>query len=768
MSTHNRPPTIGTSVPRFDAPSKVTGRERYAADYYSGDMLWAGAKRAGIPHALLKSIDTSAAEKVEGVVRVLTWRDVPGANRIGILRQDEPILADRKVRHAGDAVALVIARSRAALAAALRLVAITCEPLPGVFNAEEALRDGSPLVHEEYDEGNLVRYVSVEKGRGLDGLGDCDIIEEAAFDLPRQEHAYLETEAGFSYTTDGGKLVIVASTQTPFRDRREIALALGLNVEDVRVIAPHLGGAFGGKDGITVQCLIGLAALLTKGVAVKMWWDREESFLAGVKGLPARLHYRLGAKRDGTFHALVVKAYFDTGAYASLGGEIMTLALEHAGSCYRIPHTSIEGWCAYTNNPVGGPFRGFGVPQVTAAMEQVVDMIALRVGLDPLSIRLKNGLKEGDKNCIGITLDTSTGILECLEGLQDHPFWVDRQEWCSADAPPFTKRAVGMAAMAHAMGYPAAVPDFANAKIEVTTEGRFVVYAGVSDMGQGNSSTYVQIAGAILNQPPGLMDVILPDTEATLPSGSSSASRTTYVYGNALIEATEILKQRLIIQAARLMNAADRENLRLVTGAVLHEPTGASVSLADVAALMDAQERSATAFYQARAATDQVDRIYLGPHILYSYGAHLAGIEIDLLTGRVDVLRYLAFTDAGRVINPQLYEQQIHGAIAQGIGYALMEDFSVKNGKVATTNLATYIIPSSLDIPDMDSRAVQTEEASGPFGMKGVGEVAISGVLPAIANGLADALGVRLFRAPFTAERVLRAISSLENEEEEG
>jgi CO/xanthine dehydrogenase Mo-binding subunit len=752
-------PSVGDIFPRFDGPSKVTGRERYAADHYEEGMLWAGTKRAGVPHALLKGIDTEAAETGEGVVRVLTWKDIGGTNRVGMIRQDQPVLVDSVIRHAGDAVALVVARSKDSLERALDLVTFDYETLPGVFDAGEALREGAPLVHDENDTGNLVRFVSAGTGGGEEAFAECSVVVEAVFDLPRQAHAYLETEAGWARLDDDGRLVIVASTQTPFRDVREVAGALGLAPEGIRIMAPYLGGAFGGKDGTTVQCLLGLAAMSVPGETVKMWWDREESFVAGVKRLPARLSYGLGAKEDGTFHALSVRAFFDAGAYASLGGEIMTLGLEHAGSCYRMANASIEGRCAYTNNPVGGPFRGFGVPQTTAAMEQVVDMAASKLGLDPIAIRLKNALRQGDRNCIGVPLHTSTGIVECLEGLKAHPFWVDRERWCR-EAPPFRKRGVGVAAMAHAMGYPAIVPDFGNAKIEVTKAGRFIVYAGVADMGQGNASTYVQMAAAILGQPAGSMDLVLPDTDRTLPSGSSSASRTTYVYGNALIEATERLKAAILSRATVMMGLEDGDRVRLLPGRAADEGSGASVDLADVAARLTAEERSATGFFQAEAATDLAHLIYLGPHILFSYGAHLAAVEVDVLTGRVEVVCYIVFTDAGRVVNPQVYEQQVQGAVAQGLGYALMEDCLVEEGLITTKNFAAYIVPSSVDVPPIESRAVETNEESGPFGMKGLGEVVISGVLPTIGNALAGALGVRLPRAPFTPERVLAALSS--------
>jgi CO/xanthine dehydrogenase Mo-binding subunit len=761
---NNTSEKIGKTIPRFDAVTKVTGRERYAADYYGEDFLWTGVKRAGIPHALLKAIHTGKVRDIPGVAAVLTHEDVKGTNRYGIIRKDEPVLADKKIHHCGDAVALVLAEDREALRRAIENISFDYEPLPGVFDPEEALKEGAIPVHEDNSEGNVIRYVPVETGNPGSAFNECDTVVEAVFEVPRQEHAYLETEAGWAYFDKDGQLVIIVATQTPFRDRFEIAPALGLDMEKIHLIVPYLGGAFGGKDGITVQCLLGLAALHSGGRSVKMWWDRQESFLASVKRLPARMYYRLGAKGDGTLHALECRLYFDGGAYASLGGEIMTLAAEHAGSAYRIPHVSIKGWCVYTNNPVGGPFRGFGVPQVTAAMEQMMDILALKIKMDPLEIRKKNTVRRGDKNCLGVTLTHSTGAGECLKVLSEHPLWKEKDTW-KALAGPFKARGVGIACMAHAMGYPPMVPDVANAKIEITEEGKIRVYAGVVDMGQGNASTYLQIAGEILSQGVTDMELVLPDTERTLPSGSSSASRTTYTYGNALIKAAAALKSRMLEKASSLIPGSGAEECILAEGRVIHKPTGKEIPFHDLALFFDESERVCTDTFTMPVVEGMNDVIYMGPHIIYSYGAHLVYIEIDMLTGKAEIKQYLAVTDAGKVINPQAYEQQIQGAIAQGIGYALHEDYKVEGGVSRTPDLASYIIPTSMDTPEIISIPIEMGEESGPFGMKGVGEIAMSGPMPAIANAICDACGIRISRSPYTAEKILSALSYNERPE---
>jgi CO/xanthine dehydrogenase Mo-binding subunit len=751
-------PEIGRSVPRADAATKVTGSEKFAVDHYGENLLWAGVRRAGVPHGIIRNIDISAACDLPGVVKILTGRDVPGTNRQGIVHKDQPVICDKKVRHCGDAVALVLAQDLETLKEALNLIQVEIDPLPGVFGIDDALKPGDCLIHEEHPGGNVLLQATIEAGGGQAALAECDIILEETFEVPMQAHAFLETENGVAWQEADGKIVLIVSTQAPFRDKWEISHALGLPMDRIRVIGPYLGGGFGGKDGATVQCLLTLAALHAGGRRVKMWWDREENFLAGYKRHAARLHYRLGAKADGSLHALHCRVYYDTGAYAHLGGEVMALGMEHAGGPYRIPHTLIEGWCLYTNNPVAGAMRGFGVIQVSFAFERMMDLLAAKLSMDPLALRMQNALRQGDRNCAGVTLTHSTGIRDCLEKIRSHPLWTDREAW-KASAGPFSKRGVGLAAVFNAMGYGRGLPDSAIAKVEITTEGRIIVYCGVSDMGQGNATAFFQIAGQILCQESSLIDLVQPDTERTLPSGSASASRTTYTYGNALVRVCEELRRRIVGRAALLLLVDTLDDLELLPGRVRHPATGREIPLKMLAATLTDPERICIYQYLMPVVKDPPDTgkaFRIGfPHLLFSYGAHLACIEVDELTGALAVKDYLTVTDAGRVINPQSCEQQIQGAVAQGIGYALCEELRLQAGCILTPDFSTYIIPCASDIPDMTALTVDTYEDSGPFGMKGVGEVATNGPLPAIANALADACGIHAIRSPLTAERVL-------------
>ena len=529
-----------------------------------------------------------------------------------------------------------------------------------------------------------------------------------------------------------------------------------------------LGGAAGRggarrASGATVQCLLALAALHAGGRPVKMQWNREESMVAGYKRHPCRLHYRLGASHDGCLQAFDCSLVYDTGAYAHLGGEVMELGMEHAGGPYRIPHVLIEGRCVFTNNPVAGAMRAFGVCQVAFAMESMMDLLAQRLNLDPLALRLRNALIDGDVNCAGMRLTTSTGIAGCLEMLRAHPLWQQRQAW-KAQAPPYTRRGVGLAAVFNAAGYGGKVRDAAIAKVELTAEGRIVVHNAVADMGQGNGSAFVQMAGHILNQDADQLELRQPDTRTAYPSGSASAGRTTYTFGNALIKACEELRERLINRAGLLLFLDDDRDLCLAPGRVIHPPTGRAIPFAQLAVFMPQEDRVCISQFVAPVCEHPPDTskgFFIGfPHVLFAYGAHLVRVEVDLLTGRIRTCEYVAATDGGTVLNPCLFDQQIQGGVAQGLGYALMEDVVRCEGKVASDNLTTYLIPAALDLPDIGSLRYPGTEASGPFGLKGVGEVAMNGPLPAVANAVDDACGIRLHHAPLTPERILLALEA--------
>jgi CO/xanthine dehydrogenase Mo-binding subunit len=721
-------------------------------------MLWAGAKRAGVAHGRILAVHTADAEAVAGVVKVLTRKDVPGTNRQGIIHKDQPVLAGQKVRHCGDPVALVLAENREALKLALSNIRLDVETLPGVFDPESALAPDAPKVHET---GNTLMEAVIRKGDPDKAFLECDVILEDCFDVPFQEHAFLETQNGVAQLTADGTLEMTVSTQAPFRDRMEIGHALGIDFSKIRVISPYLGGGFGGKDGATVQCLLALAAMHAGGRPVKMVWEREESFIAGYKRHAAKLYYKLGASADGTLQCLECRLYYDTGAYSHLGGEVLELGMEHAGGPYRISHVKIQGWCVYTNNPIGGAMRGFGVCQVSFAIEQMMNRLAEKLEIDPLDLRMKNALCRGDRNSSGVTLVHSTGMFSCLKTLRSHSLWRHREGW-KADAGRFKRRGVGVCAVFNAMGYGRGLPDSAIAKVELTQSGKVRVYCGVADMGQGNASAFVQMAGEILCQDVEHLELVLPDTERTYPSGSASAGRTTYTYGNALIGACRRLKEKLMHRASLFLFLDRTDGLVLLPGRVCHLPSGREIPFSMLGSMFPESDRISIDQYVMSVALDgnlDAAGFKIGfPHVFFSYSAHLAGIEIDELTGRISVLFYLAVTDAGRIVNPQGVAQQVQGGVAQGLGYALCEAVALRDGQIMNPSFTDYIIPTALDMPDIISLTVETDEPTGPFGMKGVGEVCMNGPLPAVAGAVHDAIGGWCRRSPISPGHIMESL----------
>jgi len=761
MSDSVTPP----APPRADALAKATGAERYVQDQAPADCLWAGAYRPGaglgIAHGRLRAVDTKAALAVPGVVRVLTAADVPGTNLQGIIHKDQPVLCGEVIRHAGDPVALVLAQSAQALREGLAALKADIEPLPGVFDPEEALKKDAPLVHAGRKGGNLLLGAVIEKGDAKAALKRAPVVVRGEFSTPVQEHAFLETECGFARLLPDGTLDMTVSTQAPFRDRFEIGHALGLPPFRIRVRAPYLGGGFGGKDGSTVQCLLGLAALFAAGRPVRLAWDREESLLAGYKRHAVCLRYALGAEADGTLLALSCRLIYDTGAYAHLGGEVMELGMEHAAGPYRVPHVRIEGRCVYTNNPIAGAFRGFGVAQVSPAFEGLMDALAAKLGMDPLALRRKNILHRGDVNPVGVTLTSSVHLDRCLDVLERHPLWTGREAWRKA-APPLARRGVGLACVFNGMGYGRGLADMAIAKVELTTAGGFLVYSGVADMGQGNASAFALLTAQELNQEPAAISLLQPDTELCHPSGSSSAGRTTYTYGNALLRACAAMRRKLLARAAMALFADDLELLELIPGAVRRKDNGRALPLAALAGFLNRDDRICVAEFLMPVAQNPPDTgkaFPIGfPHLFFAHAAHLARIEADELTGRVRVCDYVAVTDGGRVLDRSCFDQQAQGGVAQGLGYALTEDFRLREGHIETRDLSTYLIPTALDVPDIVSLAAEAEEETGPHGLKGVGEVSLNGPAPAIAAAIADATGTRPRELPYTPERVLAAL----------
>ncbi|MCD6420729.1 MAG: xanthine dehydrogenase family protein [Synergistetes bacterium] len=740
---------IGKPLNRVDGEIKVTGRHLYPSDMWEDGTLLLGLKRSVHPHAIIKRVDTQEASKVDGVVRIFTYKDISGTNRYGVVHKDQQVLAEEKVRYIGDAICLVAATNREALKEAIDKIKVEYEVLPAVFDPVEAMKENAPKIHKS---GNILQHTTVSYGDVEKGFKESDIIIEGSYSVPFIDHTPMETEAGFAKMQDG-KITVWAGTQTPFRDRKEISKALGIPEEKIRVIAPFFGGGFGRKDGITVQIYLALAAYILKR-PVKIYYSREESIQTSYHRHAAVMYYKTGAKRDGMLTAVQARLIFDTGAYASFGGEVMSLGVEHFAGPYRVPNSRVDGYAVYTNNIIGGAMRGFGVPQVTFAFESQMDKIAKALNMDRWEIRYKNALEHGDKTAIGHTLIYSTGVKRTLKKVRESNLWKGKDKLI-AESTPFKRRGWGIACSYQGGGLGVGIPDFAEAKVELLPSGRYRVYGGISDMGQGNTTGYVQIASAALNAPVEMIEYTTPDTDRTLDSGPSAASRTTYIYGKALLGAIELLKDEILQVAAEKLSCP-KNSCKLIDDRV--ESDKGTIHLSEIYKLLPEKKRVSTFYVDMPISKDRRDIGSGLPHIVYAYATHLAVVEVDILTGKVRVIGYCSVSDVGKVINPPVFEGQVEGAVAQGIGAALTEGIKLKDGLALNNNFTTYIVPTAVDVPQIEVIAVESAEPTGPFGLKGTGEINVDAPPAAVVSAIENAVGVRVSSLPVSPEEIIKSI----------
>jgi len=755
---------VGKPVNRIDGPEKVTGEQKYMTDYHYPDMTFGKVLRSKYPFAKIKSIDTSNAKAHPEVICVLTHEDVPGFNGFGIVTPDQPVLCEDIVRCTGDAIALVAAETLEAAEEALGLIEVDYEPLEAVTDPENAMVQGAPQLHPD---GNIHSHVVIKNGDIDKGFEEADFIFENTFFSPRQMHAFLETEGGWGKVDENGSLTIQCPSQYGHRDKLQIARALALNPQRIHVHSSPNGGGFGGKDEITVQIYLALLALNTNGRPVKLHLSREESVVAGIKRHPFKVTVKTGAKKDGTIVAHKVRAVADTGAYASLGGAVVALAIEHAAGPYKIENVDMEGFCVYTNNGISGAFRGFGVNQVCVGIETHIDMLAEKIGLDPIEIRMKNAYRQGDVSSLGHVVKSSVGTMETLERAQASDLWANRDLYKVQATEPWKKRGVALATSFHAVGMGLRTPDYGASSIELLEDGRFKVGLAIEEIGTGNGTVYAQVAAECLKCDIDHIVVIQGDTKETLDSGTISASRSTYTGGRAIATAAINMVSLLSETAAEILGASVDQIVVSQNKLTAASSESRSVSYKEMYQALKEKNQSTRVeghFYFPRE-KKELKNSGGAPHHLYGYMTHVVMVEVDTLTGETDVLKVVAIPDVGKVLNPQGLEGQTEGGAIMGIGYTLYEDVIMKNGYHQTRNLTDYIIPTIRETPVIETIPVESMEASGPFGAKGVAEVVMIPIIPAILNAIYDAVGVRIKKLPAKPEQIFQAIQESKSHE---
>ena len=736
---------MGRPVPRPDGIAKVNGQARFTDDYQFPNMLHGRALRAGLPHGLVRRIDTRRAGELPGVQAVLTAADIPGERNHGLVVYDWPVMVGvgERVRYVGDALALVAADTREIAGRALELIQVEIEAQPVVSDPERALAPESPRLH---DAGNLLKHIQVRKGDTRAGFEQADVVVEETYATPIQEHAFLEPECSLARIVEGGRVEVLVGSQIPYADREQIARCLGLPQEAVHVRGALIGGGFGGKEDIAGQIHAALLARAT-GRPVKVLYDRHESLLVHPKRHATRIRAKVGARRDGTLVAVETELYGDTGAYASLGDKVMTRATTHSNGPYSIPHARADCYAVYTNNPPAGAFRGFGVTQSAFAIESAMDELAARLGLDPVDLRRRNALRVGASTNTGQVLRESVGLLECIDRVDAEMRRLTAEPFRprTVDGDPRLRRAWGFAVGYKNTGLGGGAADKAGAEVELADDGTAEVRTASAELGQGLSTVLQMITAEELGLPVEQVRVLLSDTDRTPDGGPTTASRQTFVTGNAARLAAAALRQAVAATVAERFDCPPGE-VRFGDGRA--ESRGRSVSLGQAAAWMRAEGRAP----QAEAEYTAPETQPLGEpgdiHFAYAFAAQAAEVEVNLATGQVRAMRVITANDVGRALNPLGLAGQIDGGVVMGIGTALTEEFIVEEGVVFSDRLARYRMPSIAQTPEILSFVVEHPTADGPYGAKGVGEIVSIPTAPAITNGIYHACGVRIRRLP--------------------
>jgi CO/xanthine dehydrogenase Mo-binding subunit len=729
MSTQS----VGQSIPRIDARDKVTGKAPYSGDLSMPGMLFMKTLFAERPYARVKGIDTSKAEAAPGVAAVYTARDVP-VNEYGLQIPDQPVLCGPGsskpytdiVRFVGDQVAVVVAETEAQAAAALKLIEVDYEDLPALLDPISAMAPGAPILHPDRGQDNICVHYRIRKGDIETGFEKADVVVTGEYKTPVQEHAYLQPEAGLSYLDEEGRVTVVCAGQWTHADRGSIAHSLGLPEEQVRVIYPAIGGAFGGREDLSVQIVLALATLKLKR-PVKIIWSRRESIIGHGKRHASILKAKWGATKDGKLVAAENEIIADGGAYMYTTNKVLGNATITSSGPYFIPNIKTDVFGVYTNNVPGAAFRGFGAPQALYMAELQMDKLAEALGMDPVEFRLKNALRDGDTLGVGTPAPGPVSVVQVIEAARDNFGWGKDRGPKAGDGTSIV-RGCGFAAGFKNVGFSFGYQENCWAKVEVHGSEqieRAVLHHAGAEVGQGTHTVMVQMAAHVLGISPDKVEIFTSDSAKQGNSGSVSASRMTFMAGNAIKGAAEAALAR-----------------------------------------WNSEERPAVAEFKYLAPpTTHMDHDtgYSMPNFQYAYSAQAVEVEVDTETGQVRVLRVTAADDVGKAINPDLVVGQIEGAVVQAHGYAVTEAYKTnKDGKVISDQLSTYLLPTILDIPErVDAVLVEVPDPNGPWGARGVGELPLLPYAPAVAAAIHDATGVWIHEFPFTPERVLRALGKI-------
>lgn len=752
---------VGKSFPRYEGAQKASGLYTYTGDIVLPRMVYGKLKRSERPHARLARVDVNRARRAPGVIAVLSGEDIQ--TTFGIYINDEPVLAKEKVRYCGEPVAAVCAVSPEAAEEAVERIEVEYEDLTPVFDPLEAVKPDAALIHPDLDKytvspifrakshTNICTFVKFEKGDIQKGFDSADEIFEDFYYSQMVAHTPLETHVCIAQADPSGRVTLWDSTQSPFLIRRELAITLGLPLNRIRVIVPGVGGGFGGKSYTRIEPITAILAFHSNNRPVKVELTRQEEFEMTVHKEPAKIFFKTGVTKDGQIVAREVKAYYDAGAYAEGSPLVVRNACFTAVGPYNIEHANIEGYCVYTNNLISGPMRGFGTPQLSWAYESQMDTIAHKLGIDPLEIRIKNCIQEGNETPSGEILK-GVGLEETL-----------RQAAKTIGYDPHkSKKGFGLGiGCCHKLSFS---PATASAIVRIDEDGSVQIDCATVELGQGSNNAFIQIAAETLSVPYQKISISQPDTNYSPYDQSTTGSRSTFTMGNAIMAACEEIKAQLKSIASQCYGLPEQD-LEIIGGYI--KPMGSDECGLPFEELIQRH-------FEPRKASLVGKGIYTSKAILgdpetgktprasafWMYGTQIALVKVDEETGQYEVLKIVSAYDLGKAINAQGAECQIEGGAVQGLGTVFSEEMLLKNGKVLNPSLHGYQIPTIQDSPEVVPVLVETLHPEGPYGAKGHGELVLNSTAPAIANAIFQATGARVKELPITPEKLYWALQA--------
>jgi xanthine dehydrogenase D subunit len=746
---------IGSSPQRPDGVLKVRGEFAYSSDLWAEDMLWGATLRSPHPYARIRSVDVGAALAVPGVYAVLTHEDVPGSNVFGLEHPDQPVLASDVVRYEGEPVAIVAADHPETARRAVARIAVDYEVLTPVTDAEAAVsRDDLPSLHAH---GNVVRHVRIR--RGDPEAGAADVVVSGRYTVGMQDQAFLGPESGLAVPAEDGGVELYVATQWLHVDQQQIAPALGLPADKVRITLAGVGGAFGAREDLSMQIHACMLALHT-GKPVKMVYNREESFFGHVHRHPATLYYEHGATRDGDLVYVKARIYLDGGAYASTTAAVSANAATLGVGPYAVPNVAIDCWGAYTNNPPCGAMRGFGAVQACFGYESQMDKLAAALGMDPVELRVRNAMSEGTAMPTGQIVDSAAPVAELLRRVAGKPLPPPADTGDLRELPggvsntthgEGVRRGVGYAVGIKNVCFSEGFDDYSTARVRLEVIGGepvAMVHTAAAEVGQGLVTLQAQIARTEL----GVQRVTIQPADTSVGSaGSSSASRQSYVTGGAVKAACEAVRAQ-VFELLPKGGADGGGDLSLSGGKVVSASRGVLADLVDVLGEAVIDE---TVQWRHRP-TGRLDPLtgQGNAHVQYAFAAHRAVVDVDVELGLVRVVELACAQDVGKALNPQAVLGQIHGGSAQGLGLAVMEEIQVADGKIRNPSFTDYLIPTILDMPPMTVDVLELADPHAPYGLRGVGEPPTISSTPAIVAAIRAATGRPLTRIPVRPEHI--------------